>query len=134
MAPPSTREVSAVGGIAIRDGHLLLVRRGHAPSRGRWSLPGGRVEPGESADRALVREFAEETGLVVEVADFVGEVVRPGPHDSVFRIRDYRVVVTGGAEVAGDDATAVAWVPLSELATHRLSAGLLDALRSWGVC
>ena len=60
-------EVAAVGAIAIRDGALLLIRRGHAPSRGRWSLPGGRVEPGETAEQALVREVAEETGLVVEV-------------------------------------------------------------------
>ena len=57
-----------------------------------------------------MREVAEETGLVVEVTDFVGEVVRPGPDDTVYRIRDFRVVVIGGAEVAGDDATAVAWV------------------------
>ena len=73
-------EIAAVGAIAVRDGALLLIRRGHAPSRGRWSLPGGRVEPGETPQQALVREMAEETGLTVEVGELVGEVVtaRPG--------------------------------------------------------
>ena len=129
-----TSEVLAVGGVAIRDGHLLLIRRGQAPSRGRWSLPGGRVEPGETAEQAVVREFAEETGLTVEAAQFVGEVIRSGPDDTVYRIRDFLVTVIGGTEVAGDDATAVAWVALSDLPNWQLSAGLLDALRSWGLC
>jgi len=126
--------VQAVGGIAIRDDHLLLVRRGHPPSRGRWSLPGGRVEPGETNERALVRELAEETGLVVEAGQFIGEVVRHGPDGTIYRIRDFVVTVIGGTEVPGDDAADIAWVALPELAGHRLSAGLLEALRSWGVC
>jgi mutator protein MutT len=126
--------VQAVGGIAIRDDHLLLIRRGHAPSSGRWSLPGGRVEPGETAEHALVRELAEETGLVVEAGEFVGEVVRPGPDGTIYRIRDFLVTVIGGTEVPGDDAADIAWVARTELGEYRLSAGLLEALRSWGVC
>jgi len=126
--------VQAVGGIAIRDDHLLLVRRGHAPSRGRWSLPGGRVEPGETAEHALVRELAEETGLAVEAGAFVGEVMRRGSDGTVYRIRDFLVTVIGGTEAPGDDAADIAWAALPELAGYRLSAGLLEALRSWGVC
>ena len=105
-------EIAAVGAIAVRDGALLLIRRGHAPSRGRWSLPGGRVEPGETPHDALVREVAEETGLTVEVGELVGEVARPGPNGVTYRIQDYRVTVVGGngvagaAVVAGDDAVA----------------------------
>lgn len=115
----------------VRDGTLLLVRRGQAPSRGRWSLPGGRVEPGETSEQALVREVAEETGLVVEVGALVGEVTRPGVADVIYRIRDFRATPIGGELDAGDDARAVAWVPISEVASYPLSAGLLSALRGW---
>src|SRR5665213_2083979 len=110
-------EIAAVGAIAVRDGALLLIRRGHAPSRGRWSLPGGRVEPGETAHEALIREMTEETGLIVEVGELVGEVVRPGPNGVTYRIQDFRVTLAGGNAVAGagadavagDDALDVAW-------------------------
>jgi 8-oxo-dGTP diphosphatase len=126
-------EIAAVGAIAVRDGALLLIRRGHAPSRGRWSLPGGRVEPGETAHEALVREMAEETGLIVEVGELVGEVVRPGPKGVTYRIQDFRVTLVGGDAVAGDDAVDVAWVPVEDVAKYRLSAGLLGTLRRWAV-
>lgn len=136
-------EIAAVGAIAVRDGALLLIRRGHAPSRGRWSLPGGRVEAGESAREALVREMAEETGLVVEVGELVGEVVRPGPSGVTYRIQDFRVTLVGDNAVggsavvdnavAGDDAADVDWVPLADVAKRQLSAGLLRTLRRWAV-
>lgn len=126
-------EVAAVGAIAVCDGALLLVRRRQAPSRGRWSLPGGRVEPGETAEQALLREVAEETGLVVEIGALIGEVTRPGVADVVYRIQDFRVTAVGGVLAAGDDASAAAWVPIGELAGYPLSAGLLATLRSWDV-
>lgn len=126
-------EIAAVGAVALRAGHLLLIRRGHAPSRGRWSLPGGRVEPGETAEQALAREMTEETGLVVEVGDFVGEVVRAGPGDVTYRIRDFLVTPIGGAERAGDDAKDLAWVRVEELGRFRLSEGLLEALQEWAL-
>ncbi|HZV26654.1 MAG TPA: NUDIX domain-containing protein [Acidothermaceae bacterium] len=126
-------EIAAVGAIAVRDGALLLIRRGHAPSRGRWSLPGGRVEPGETAREALVREMAEETGLTVEVGELVGEVVRPGPNEVTYRIQDFRVTPVGDDAVAGDDALDVEWVPLADVAKRQLSAGLLGTLRQWAV-
>ncbi len=126
-------EVAAVGAIAVRDGRLLLIRRGHAPSRGRWSLPGGRVESGETPQQALVREVAEETGLVVQVGELVGEVVRDGSSGVTYRIQDFLVTATGGVPVAGDDAAEVAWVAIEDVATYRLSAGLLSTLRAWAV-
>jgi|SRR5476649_759405 8-oxo-dGTP diphosphatase len=126
-------EIAAVGAIAVRDGALLLIRRGHAPSRGRWSLPGGRVESGETAHEALAREMAEETGLIVEVGELVGEVVRPGPNGVTYRIQDFRVTLVGDDAVAGDDALDVAWVPLEDVAKYRLSTGLLGTLRRWAV-
>jgi ADP-ribose pyrophosphatase YjhB (NUDIX family) len=125
-------EIAAVGGIALRDGRLLLIKRGHAPSAGRWSLPGGRIEPGESERDALAREFLEETGLVVEVGALAGEVVRDGP-GVTYRIRDFLVTPQSGTEAFGDDAVDIAWVPIGVLGGYRLAKGLLSALRSWGI-
>jgi ADP-ribose pyrophosphatase YjhB (NUDIX family) len=130
------REVAAVGAIAIDNGKLLLIKRGHEPSLGLWSIPGGRVEPGESDADAVRREVAEETGLDVEVGPLAGEVVRPGVGEVVYRIRDYVVTVVGGAggdPRAGDDADDVAWVPIDRLGERDLTDGLLKSLRSWAV-
>jgi ADP-ribose pyrophosphatase YjhB (NUDIX family) len=126
-------EVAAVGAIAVRDQKLLLIRRGRPPSVGQWSLPGGRVEPGESEPDAVAREVAEETGLMVDVGPLVGEVLRPGVGDVTYRIRDYVVEVVGGTERAGDDAADVAWVEIDRLSDRDLTDGLLDALRGWAV-
>ncbi len=129
-------EVAAVGAIAIKNGEILLIRRGHAPSAGLWSLPGGRVEPGESEADAVRREVAEETGLAVEVGPLAGEVLRPGVGDVVYRIRDYIVTVVtvvGDEPVAGDDADDVAWVPIDRLGERDLTDGLLQSLRGWAL-
>jgi ADP-ribose pyrophosphatase YjhB (NUDIX family) len=127
------REIAAVGAIIVRDGFLLLVQRGHAPAAGKWSVPGGRVEQGESDTQAVAREVAEETGLVVRVGPLLGEVSRAGVGDVVYRIRDYLVEIVAGSERAGDDAADLAWVPLEELADRDLTEGLLDTLRGWQV-
>ncbi len=122
-----------MGAIAIRDDALLVIKRGRPPGLGLWSLPGGRVEGGESDREAVVREVLEETGLTVEVVDFVGEVTRPGAGDVAYRIRDFSVRVVAGAPVAGDDASGIAWAPLDELAHWPLTGGLLEALTDWGI-
>lgn len=126
-------EVAAVGALAVRDGRLLLVKRGRPPAVGRWSVPGGRVEPGESEPDAVAREVAEETGLTVRVGRLAGEVVRAGPGEVTYRIHDYLVEVVDGVERAGDDADDVAWVALEELSDYELTEGLLEVLRLWGV-
>jgi ADP-ribose pyrophosphatase YjhB (NUDIX family)/catechol 2,3-dioxygenase-like lactoylglutathione lyase family enzyme len=126
-------EIAAVGAIAIHDDALLLIKRGRPPGLGLWSLPGGRVEDGESDREAVVREVLEETGLTVEVIEFVGEVTRPGIGDVVYRIRDFSVRVVAGAEVAGDDAADIAWVAFRELDQRPLTDGLLEALSAWGI-
>jgi 8-oxo-dGTP diphosphatase len=125
----------AVGAVAVRDdGALLLVRRGKAPALGRWSLPGGRVDWGETLPDALRREVAEETGLEVVPGALAGLVERihldEGFH---YVILDYHVTVTGGSLRPGSDVTDARWVPPSELALLELSDGLLEALRDFGL-
>ncbi len=137
----STRVIPCVGAI-IKDhaGRLLLIKRGHDPGKGRWSIPGGRIEDGESDAEALVREVREETGLIVTAGPLIGAVRRPGgagPDGAAptteLLIRDYAATVTGGGLRAGDDADEAAWAGPGELAALPLAEGLLEALREWGV-
>lgn len=128
------RYVPCAGVIAHDEhGRLLLVRRGTEPGRGRWSVPGGRCEPGEDAAAAAVREALEETGLVVRAAGLVGQVHRPGPGGVTYVIDDVRCVPVGGTLRAGDDADEVRWVTAAELAALPLVDGLREALSGWGV-
>ena len=133
----TTHVIGCVGAV-IKDGagRLLLIRRGHEPGKGLWSIPGGRIEPGESDESALVREVREETGLDVTAGRLIGAVRRPAGMPSapgaVLDIRDYAAVVTGGTLLAGDDADAAVWADDADLDRLPLTDGLLDALRSWG--
>ncbi|WP_449065897.1 NUDIX hydrolase [Planomonospora algeriensis] len=123
-----------MGAIITDDSRrLLLVRRGRPPGEGLWSVPGGRVEPGESDAEAVVREVAEETGLTVSVGPPAGTVDRPGPGGVVYEIRDYLAEVVGGVLVPGDDAADARWFDPGELPRLPLVSGLLDALTGWGV-
>ena len=89
-----------------------MIKRGHDPGAGLWSIPGGRIEPGETDAEALVREMIEETGLTVEVGRLIGRVQRPGVNGAVIDIRDYAATVTGGTLRPGDDAADARWVAL----------------------
>ena len=129
---PSERVACA--GAIVRDaaGQLLLIQRAHDPARGRWSLPGGRVEAGETATEAAAREVREETGLEVAVGPLLLSVSL-GDYD----IEDFAAIVIGGECAAGDDAADVRWcTPERLVALERsgdLTDGLLDALRRAGV-
>lgn len=120
-------------GAVIKDGEgrLLLVQRGHDPGKGLWSVPGGRIEDGESDAEALVREVREETGLIVSAGRLAGRVRRPAGND-VYDIRDYYATVTGGVLAPGDDAAAAAWAGAREITTFPITDGLVESLRSWG--
>src|SRR5439155_7683590 len=122
-----------VGAIAIDDDRLLLIRRGHGPAAGEWSVPGGRVETGETLAEAVVRELAEETGIEAVCDEFVGWVERIGT-DYHYVILDFRVTVLDADEArAGDDADEAAWVPLHEVAELDLVDGLAEFLHENGV-
>ncbi len=121
------------GAVAVDHGLLLLVKRGTDPGKGLWSLPGGRVESGESVIAAVLREFNEETGLEGVCGSFVGWVERMGV-DHHFVVMDFLVtVLEDGEPVAGGDAIEARWVASEELASMDLSDGLFDFLVEHGV-
>ena len=115
------------------QGRLLMIKRGHEPGAGLWSIPGGRIEPGETDAEALVREMFEETGLAVEVGPLIGSVRRPGLDGAVIDIRDYAATVTGGTLRPGDDAADARWVEAADLDSLEITEGLIEALTDWGV-
>ena len=128
-----TRPELCVGAVAVADGQLLLVRRGRGPGSGRWSVPGGRVEAGETLRQAVVREVAEETGLQVHCGELLGWAERIGPQHH-FVILDFVVTVSGGRlPVAGDDAAEAGWFPLSSVPELALVDGMAGFLREHGV-
>ena len=131
MTVPRIPCVGAI--ITDHRGWLLLIRRGHDPGAGLWSLPGGRIEPGESDEQAVVREIREETGLTVVCDRLIGSVERPGLDGAVVDIRDYAAIITGGELAAGDDAADARWVSPADLASLPVTAGLVEALTAWGV-
>ena len=128
-------------GAVVRDesGRMLLIQRGHEPGLGLWSVPGGRIEPGETDQQAVVREVREETGLLVRCGRLLGIAQLPGTAGSVIDVRDYLAELAPGipaaAATAGDDAAALRWVTDAEAADMdargELTSGLLAALRAW---
>jgi ADP-ribose pyrophosphatase YjhB (NUDIX family) len=120
----------------VHDGRLLVVRRGRPPGAGLWSVPGGRVEAGETSAQAAVREVAEETGLAVTARGLVGTVERDAPGRDVYVVDDLECVLAEGATAtayAGDDAAEVRWVSRGELAALPCVDLLLETLDGWGV-
>jgi len=130
----AVRAVAAVAAIAFDErGRVLLVRRGDPPDQDVWSVPGGRLEPGETVVAAVAREMAEETGLLVEVRELVAAVdwIEHAPDGELLRhfvILDHLVEVLGGQLAAGDDAAEARWFAPEELDGLRTTAGLLDVL------
>lgn len=105
----------AVGVVCLKDDAVLLIRRGTPPRRGEWSLPGGRIEPGERLAAAALRELREETGVEAELIGLVdvvdGLFPEAGRH---YVLIDYAARWTAGEPVAGDDAAEAAFLPFDE--------------------
>jgi 8-oxo-dGTP diphosphatase len=116
-------------GAVIRDAdnRLLLVRRKNAPALGMWSLPGGRVEPGETHAEAAAREVLEETGLTVVVGDLIDTVPL-----GQYVVHDFTATVVSGELRAGDDASDVKWCDPGEIPLMQTSPGLVEELRRMG--
>jgi 8-oxo-dGTP diphosphatase len=110
-----------VGAIIIEDDRVALVKRGHAPLQGSWSIPGGVLEIGETLRKAAVREALEETGLAVEPEELLGVFERVIP-DEQGKMRYHYVLIdflcrrVAGELLAGDDADEVRWFRREELA------------------
>lgn len=125
--------VVGVGGVVVRDGRVLLIRRGKEPLRGRWTVPGGTVELGESLEEALVREMEEETALrvePVEVLTVFDRIEREG--DRVvyhYVIVDFLCRWRGGEARAGSDALEAVWAAPEDLEAYDLPAKALDVVQ-----
>jgi ADP-ribose pyrophosphatase YjhB (NUDIX family) len=119
-----------VGAVVVHQGRVLLVQRGTEPLKGRWSIPGGLIEVGESLHEAVAREVREETGLVVEPVELVellDRIHREGERVRYhYVIADYLCRVVSGTLLAASDAAAVRWVERAEWNSH--SALALDPI------
>lgn len=132
---PATLCAGAV--IIDDDGRLLVVQRRNEPSRRCWSVPGGRIEPGESAQDAARREVFEETGLVVAIGLLLGTTeqryVDGSGRQRLLKITDFAATVSGGELRAGDDALDARWMSLAQLGAVELTPDLLGVLAEFGV-
>ncbi|MCD9623087.1 NUDIX hydrolase [Rhabdothermincola salaria] len=132
----TARPELSVAAVVVHDGMLLVVRRGHGPAAGEWSVPGGRVEHGETLAEAVVREVAEETGLECICGELLGwvEVLDDRAEGHHHVILDFVATVLDHREPrAGDDAAEAAWVPLGDVAQLNLVDGLAEFLHDNGV-
>jgi len=134
VRPYPDRPVIGVGAVVLDGDRVLLIRRGHAPLKGQWSLPGGGVEVGETLEQAIAREVLEETGLTVEVGPMV-EVLDRISRDADGRVEHHFVLVDficrqiGGVLRGASDAEDAAWVALEEIARYEVAAVTVSVIR-----
>lgn len=125
-----------MGAVVRRGDEILLVRRGRGAGVGRWSLPGGRVEFGETLVAAVAREVTEETGVEVEVGDFIGWVERMGTEPFAYHYVILDFAATPRRPEApvqpGDDADDAAWCRCGDLEHLDLVPGLMEFLTDTG--
>jgi ADP-ribose pyrophosphatase YjhB (NUDIX family) len=121
----------ATSAVIFRDDEILLVQRAKEPGRGRYSLPGGRVEWGETVAQALHREIAEETGLTVELIQLAGiREVLPRAANGHFVVLSYAARWTGGDVVLNDEHQGHVWVRVNEAARFPLTDGLMPIIEA----
>lgn len=124
--------IEAASAILLRDRHVLLVRRARGMYAGRWSAPGGRLEPGERAEQAAIREVREETSLIcwslVPLTVHTVDARGPDGSGSIFRISVFAGTCPPGTPVHGSDADAACLTPLDNLDGLLLTPGLRDLI------
>jgi 8-oxo-dGTP diphosphatase len=119
----------AVSGAIFRDGKVLLVRRARSPGRGFYSLPGGRVEFGESLHAALHREVDEETSLKIEIVGFTGwREVLPTPNGGHYLIMSFAARWAAGEVALNDEHDVFKWLSPDCLGDLKLTGGLTDVI------
>ena len=121
-----------VGAVVLRDGSLLMVKRAHDPGAGLWSIPGGKVDPGEYLVQAVRREVMEETGLAIEVGALLGihEVIGAAH----YVVLDYTAeIIDDSTPQAAGDAAEVRWVPLDDIGSLDCTPRFKETLAGWGV-
>ncbi|HUI75987.1 MAG TPA: NUDIX hydrolase [Candidatus Acidoferrum sp.] len=135
------RPIVGVGGVVIEEGRTLLIRRGGEPLRGRWSIPGGTLEVGETLLEGVEREMLEETGLTVKVLELIELFERISPQEAGqapekngrprfhFVIADYLCDRIGGELRAGGDATDIVLAGEDELEKYQLTETAKRILR-----
>jgi 8-oxo-dGTP diphosphatase len=140
--PLPVTPVVGVGAVIVRDGRAIIIKRANEPYQGQWSIPGGRVELGESLADAVRREMREETGLEVKVGPII-DVFERIQHDSDaaaapseltvvryhFVIIDYLCTYVGGELCAGGDADDARWVTSEELERYDIRRTAIDVIR-----
>jgi 8-oxo-dGTP diphosphatase len=130
--PP--RPVVGVGAVVLDARRVLLVKRAHEPLKGQWSLPGGRVELGETLQQAVAREVQEETGLDVDVGPIV-DVLDRITRDEDGRVEHHYVLVdfvcrpSGGILSSASDADAAEWVPIEALEDYGVAEVTVAVIR-----
>ena len=136
---PVQRPVVGVGVVVWKDGRVLLIRRGKSPMRGRWSLPGGRQELGETVREAAVREVREETGLEIRLGALldVVDTIRRDESGAVtlqYTLVDFDAEWTAGEPAAASDAEHAEWADPDDLAPYSLWSETLRIIalsREW---
>jgi 8-oxo-dGTP diphosphatase len=130
--PPQPRPQLAVSAAIFRDGKVLIVRRARSPSKGVYSLPGGRVEFGETLHAALHREVAEETALKIEIVDLAGwrEVVPAAEGGGHYVIMSFAAHWQSGEVVLNEELDDHRWRAPDALGEFKTTPGLEDIIQS----
>ena len=128
------RPIVGVGAVVLDGRRVLLVKRGHEPSKGEWSLPGGAVDVGETLEQALRREIREETCLEIDVGPIIDVLDRirydrDGHVEFHYVLVDFLCHPRGGTLHCGSDAEDAAWAEAGELDQYRVAAETVDVIR-----
>lgn len=126
--------VNCVGVICFRKDTVLIIQRGKSPRKGEWSIPGGRIEPGETENEAVSRELLEETGVTAIIGQKVAliDAVFEG---KLYRLHDYVAQWDHGEPVAGDDAAQAKFVRVSEISRFGLWDKTCEVIRdAYALC